>query len=144
MHSAVLCEGPRGLLSPIVCIPGSYVLDRKRVHLLNYRMEMSSSHGAATPRSVSPLSRTQSARSSDVHDQAQDHTSQPERHLIGRFDWEQHESLAEHPNSQEHLWSGVKTSRTPDRLGEYYPTNNSKDEVSPPKPGKYSEQVFGI
>jgi hypothetical protein len=107
-------------------------------------METHSRHGGATSRSISPVSRTHSARSSDVQDQAPDHTPQSEAHLIGRFDWEQHESLAEHPDSQEHLWPGASLSRAPDHLGQYHSTDTSKDDVSVPKLCKYSEQVFGI
>jgi len=124
--------------------PSSHVLYRNRLHSLNHRMEMSSSHGEATPRSVSPPSRSHSARSGDVQDQAADHTPQSGSHLIGRFDWEQHESLAEHPNGQEHLWPGVSISRSADSLGQYHSTETSKDDVSVPKLGKYSKQVFGI
>jgi len=101
-------------------------------------METHSRHGGDTSRSISPVSRTHSARSSNVHDQAQDDTPQPERHLIGRFDWEQHESLVEHPDSQEHLWPGVNVSRAPDHLDQYYSTGISKDDVSTPKSGRYS------
>ena len=133
---------PQNVLLSVVFVPDSYVLNKKQFYLRDHRMETHSRHGGDSSRSISPVSRTRSARSSDVHDQAQDDTPQPERHLIGRFDWEQHESPAEHPNSQEHLWSGVKTSRTPDRLGEYYSTNNSKDDISPPKPGKYIVNSF--
>jgi len=95
-------------------------------------------HSGATPRSISPVSRTTSARSSDVqHEAPDDDNPQSRTHLIGRFAWEQQESLAELPDTQEHIWPGVSVSRAPDDLGQYHSTDTSKDDVSAHKLGKY-------
>lgn len=103
-------------------------------------MEIHSSHGGATPRSISPVSRTYSARSSDVQHQAPDDDNpQSQTHLIGRFAWEQQESLAEHPDANEHIWPGESVSRAPDHLGQYHSTGTSKDDVSAHKLGRYRE-----
>ena len=108
-------------------------------------MELHSSHGGATSRSITPVSRSYSARSSDVHHQAPDDDDlQSQTHLIGRFAWEQQETFAERLDTQEHIWPGANVSRDPDRLSRHRSTNTSKDDVSAQKSGRHSEHVFGI
>lgn len=103
-------------------------------------MEMHGSHGGTSPRTISPVSRTYSARSSDVQHQAPDDDNpQSQTHLIGRFAREQQESFAEHPDTHGHIPPGVSVSRAPDHLGQYHSTDTSRDDVSAHKLGRYKK-----